>query len=599
MSVVSSRGREGSDAYYSSNPLDAELRIPRGAHVVGGRFLVEEEIGRGGTAVVYRALDRANADTEVALKVVMARAVGSVTELRYTNEDRLGRCMASHPHVVSPLEVGRLDGPQGFENRMFLATQYVCGDSLDVLVLRSRSGLDTSVAVTVALGIAHALVGLHEQSIVHRDIKPGNIMIEHGGRASLIDFGLAYSTGESGVSRSADLTVDGVAPGTLLYMPLEQALHGPVEPGFDIYAFGVVLFEMLVGHAPHHRVSDDELLRRKRIAVSKTHSVAKLRPGLPGDLVQLIEDCLALDSKQRPTASSVVATLSQVVSSSTPAKVVAVGARPAGDVTRTDIVRKSIPLPFVEQEIALAKDAPSVATQPALPVLDTFAYTRLDVPVLAAPETGRRSLRIAGLVVASLVVVMLIVFVVAWQRDRDPTLTTVASGSMHSNDLDAGTTSVPVEVLDGPAEGTSGASSGEPQTLVEPLRQDLGARLDVGSQDVVEPTAPIRRIDTPRKRKRKQIKPAAQDVSCEQRRSAAEAAQAHGKWDRVLKQTKYKSCWSSTADVARLRARAFMGQGRYKACLLETQGSRDSRVVALRKTCMSETFGQGSGAKND
>ncbi|MCA9707946.1 MAG: protein kinase, partial [Myxococcales bacterium] len=132
------------------------------------------EIGRGGIAVVYRAIDHTSGK-EVALKIGTAAADGRRTPKRFRREHRIGLMLGDHEQIVRPLRVGVLDGPAGFEGRMYLVTELVEGKPLDIVMAVHRHGLDVRRACAIGRDVGQALVAMHARGIVHRDIKPGNV----------------------------------------------------------------------------------------------------------------------------------------------------------------------------------------------------------------------------------------------------------------------------------------------------------------------------------------------------------------------------------------------------------------------------------------
>jgi serine/threonine protein kinase len=615
--VSKTNASEPTGPHYSTLPVDSEARLPAGVVVGDGRFEIVEQIGRGGMAIVYRARDH-HAGDEIAFKVVTAQADRANTEARYHNEARLGASLARHPHVVRPIAVGRLDGPVGFEGRMYLATELVAGVSLDDLMVQHRTGLERQRACAIALDVARALVGLHERGIVHRDIKPGNVVVTTEGRARLLDFGLAYATGDGWEQKSPDLTEEGHAPGTPLYMSPEQAAHTRPSPAFDIYSFGVMLYELLSGNPPLDSMPLGALLGLKCDPSWQPFPIAKMCPDVPTHITDLVDRCLAYDPRERPSAQELVAALENtpsVVPVMEPqlrlvprerALVIADGAREAGDETRADIVRKAIPLPSVKA--ALQAASASAATQPVLrgpvasepppalnPVERDTSVERA-TPVARAttepspsPETATRvgpgpeqeltptpfptgAQWKIPLVFLGLALLAAVIVYVVQAGPREP------ERSMNAQ----------------PVERTPAAGSANPEEPVSAARPDVGVqpsaaadppRMSDSEPDPRASTADARASDPPRKRPA--IEPArTKPISCEDRRKQASDAAAKKKWPTVLNVTTDASCWSDAkSQRARLRVEALLRLGRFKACAKEAFRSSDPTVAQLGEEC--------------
>lgn len=326
--VIRVGARELTAPRYSTLPRDLEHRIIPGTRVLGDTLEVCEELAQGGTAVVYRAIDHDRGGMEVALKVVTAEADRAVTQARFENEARLGASLVDHPNVVQPLRVGRLDGPSGFEGRMFLLTELVRGVSLDVIMGQRPTGLPFEQACSIARDVALALVDLHERGVVHRDIKPGNVLIaDDDGRAKLADFGLAYATGDGWEEKSPDLTEDGYIPGTPLYMAPEAIGHERPAPGFDVYSFGVMLYELLAGDPPYAKLALSALVAHKCDPERVPYSLASLCPELPDGVARLVHRCMEYSPDERPDALEVLATLEQALDAPPPMVVTATSRR--------------------------------------------------------------------------------------------------------------------------------------------------------------------------------------------------------------------------------------------------------------------------------
>jgi serine/threonine protein kinase len=293
-------------AGYSSFEREPEDRLAAEQIVAAGRYRVVRELGRGGMAIVYEAEDL-HTGHAVALKVVVRRlADRDDATARYHNEARLAAALGRHPHVVHPYAVGRL--PE-LHDRLYLVTELVRGRSLGAIVLEAPRGLAIERVCRIGRDVARALVALHERGIVHRDVKPGNVMLElHEGqeRARLLDFGCAYATGDGGVAASADLTQAHERVGSPVYMAPEQALGLRPTPGFDIYAIGATLYELLTGAPPYAGSSKAEIVQRKCAPHDPPVPVARVRDGVPPRLTALVDGCLAREASNRPASAAVV-----------------------------------------------------------------------------------------------------------------------------------------------------------------------------------------------------------------------------------------------------------------------------------------------------
>lgn len=243
------------------------------------RFTLVREIGRGGMGAVFEAQDN-ELGRRVALKFLRARGLSSLQ--RFQVESRtLARLQ--HPNVVSVHEVGELDGG------VFLVMDFVDGESIDHLV--GRGPLDPREAVRIAREVALALEHCHSHDVLHRDVKPGNVLLAKDGRVLLTDFGVAKE-----LDSSRDLTQTGGMVGTPAYMAPEQALgrREAVDARSDVFALGATLFEMLVGAPPLA-----ELNLPLRILDGTPEAPSKKRPELDADLDAICLKCLQPDSGLR------------------------------------------------------------------------------------------------------------------------------------------------------------------------------------------------------------------------------------------------------------------------------------------------------------
>ena len=204
-----------------------------------GRYAIQRELGEGGMAKVYLADDLKH-ERKVALKVLKPELAAVVGAERFLAEIKTTANL-QHPHVLPLFDSGEAD------SFLFYVMPFVQGETLHDRIDREKQ-LPVGEAVALASKVAGALQHAHEHGVVHRDIKPGNILIQ-GGEPVVADFGIALAVGAGGGSR---LTETGLSVGTPYYMSPEQATGDQgVGPASDIYALACVLYEMLVGEAPY------------------------------------------------------------------------------------------------------------------------------------------------------------------------------------------------------------------------------------------------------------------------------------------------------------------------------------------------------------
>lgn len=201
-----------------------------------GRYSVRSPIGEGAFSVTYRAIDT-SLQREVAIKVLREQyASHQGFDSRFEREAR-SAARISHPNVISVYDYGR----QG--TMPYIVMQLVDGPNLKEYV-REEGPLTTEEAINFARQILEGLAAIHDEGIVHRDVKPQNVLIDEGLQAKITDFGVAFVTVDPG------LTETGMAVGTAAYMAPEQAAGDVVGPPTDLYAVGVILYELLTGRLP-------------------------------------------------------------------------------------------------------------------------------------------------------------------------------------------------------------------------------------------------------------------------------------------------------------------------------------------------------------
>jgi serine/threonine protein kinase len=219
-----------------------------------GPYQIQALIGEGGMGKVYRALDT-RLNRLVAIKV-LASVVADVAGLRRFQREAQMASSLNHPHILTVHDVGEVD------DRQYLVTEFIDGGTLrDWARAAPRTRREI---VDVLVGVADALATAHEAGILHRDIKPQNILVTRSGYAKLADFGLAKLTDDLIETRTLTdgATRPGVVVGTIAYMSPEQASGAPLDARSDVFSFGVVLHEMLAGTRPFGGATDLEVLQR-------------------------------------------------------------------------------------------------------------------------------------------------------------------------------------------------------------------------------------------------------------------------------------------------------------------------------------------------
>jgi len=257
--------------------------------LLGGRFLVQAFLGEGGSGVVYAALDQ-RVGQRVALKVLRPELVDARHRERLRREVRSAR--HGHPNVVAVYDLHDLDG------RLLLSMELVDGTSLRETLVASHY-LEPGQVASIARQIAAALEHLHAHGLVHRDVKPGNIMVTRDGTAKLCDMGLARPV-EQGIT----VTESQMVVGTPAYMAPEQATGAELTAASDVYSLGLTLFQCLTGEVPLTApTAVSTLALRQRAAAPR---VRRLAAGCPRWLDRLLRRMLDRDPAARPPATELV-----------------------------------------------------------------------------------------------------------------------------------------------------------------------------------------------------------------------------------------------------------------------------------------------------
>jgi serine/threonine-protein kinase len=265
-----------------------------------GHYRIVDRLGAGGMGVVWLAEDL-SLGRKVALKTLREELTASHEKRQRFEREARAVAALNHPNIVTLHSVEEDGGVR------FLTMEYVEGRTLLQRIV--PGGLPPSDLLRIGAEIADALAAAHAAGIVHRDLKPGNILLANDGRVKVVDFGLARaSQGESGPlgfhSRQTSLTQDGIAIGTLNYMSPEQLTNRAVDHRADLFALGVVLFEMATGEMPFAGDSAAQLITS--VMRDQARRIDEGQTKLPPQIVDLVDLLLAKAPEGRPDSAATV-----------------------------------------------------------------------------------------------------------------------------------------------------------------------------------------------------------------------------------------------------------------------------------------------------
>jgi serine/threonine-protein kinase len=258
--------------------------------LVADRYRLGPPLGRGGMGEVYRAEDEL-LGRAVAVKFLLPTRHDDLAAARFRREARAA-ALLNDEHVVAAFDFGEHD--DGY----FLVMELVEGRSV-AEELRAQGPLDGGTAVGIVRQAAAGLAAAHRHHIVHRDIKPGNLLLDARGTVKVADFGIARFVADT----TTTLTVTGQVVGTSHYLAPERALGRPAEPASDIYALGCVLYQLVTGHPPFQAEEPASIMYQHVETAPVPPS--ELRPELAGPCETLLFRMLAKDPEDRPTAAEV------------------------------------------------------------------------------------------------------------------------------------------------------------------------------------------------------------------------------------------------------------------------------------------------------
>jgi tetratricopeptide (TPR) repeat protein len=253
--------------------------------LLAGRYEILRVLGKGGMGAVYKARD-IELERDVAIKVIRPELAGDAKTLQRFKQELILARQVTHRNVIRIFDLGTHEGVK------FITMEFVVGRDLSHLLEEKQAERFTPAeAVQIVRQVSRALEAAHAEGVIHRDLKPQNIIMDSGGRVIVMDFGLARSMEMSGLTRT------GTVLGTPAYMSPEQAKGGALDERSDLFSLGVIFYELLTGQAPFQAETVwGTLLKRTQEPAPPPTSIV---PDLPPDLCEIVLKCLATDPAQR------------------------------------------------------------------------------------------------------------------------------------------------------------------------------------------------------------------------------------------------------------------------------------------------------------
>jgi len=260
----------------------AQKQLEPGA-VIGERYEIVRLLGQGGMGAVYQAKDR-ELDRQVALKVIRGDMAANPEILRRFKQELILARQITHKNVIRIFDLGQADGLK------FITMEYIEGEDLQSL-LKERKKLEPADAAKIIAQVCRALEVAHSEGVIHRDLKPQNIMLDKTGRAYVMDFGIARST------LTSSMTQTGALIGTPDYMSPEQAKGQTVDARSDLFAIGIIFYEILSGQSPFN--ADTTMGKLWKRTSEPARPLGELDKKIPQPLSEIVKKCLEIDPDKR------------------------------------------------------------------------------------------------------------------------------------------------------------------------------------------------------------------------------------------------------------------------------------------------------------
>ena len=301
--------------------------------LIAGRYRLEGRLGSGGMSTVQLGLDE-RLERKVAVKLLAEHLADDPAFVSRFKHEALAAARLVHPNIVQVFDSGLDEG----SHRHFIVMEYVEGSSCAEL-LRDRGRLPVAEVAKIAADAAEGLDYAHRNGVIHRDVKPGNLLVSDSGLVKLADFGIAKATEQSSVTQVGSVL------GTAAYLAPEQARGEESDPRCDIYALGVVAYQLTAGRLPYEATSLSELALKQQ--QEHPPSLVELDPTIPAWFSDAVDSALALDPAARPQEAAQLAAIlrgeSAAPRTSATRVLTGVGAAPAEP--KTSIVEPRSPRP--------------------------------------------------------------------------------------------------------------------------------------------------------------------------------------------------------------------------------------------------------------
>jgi len=422
-----------------------------------GQYTVVNELGRGGMGVVYKAHDP-SLDRFVAIKVLASHLTQDTSYVRRFEREARAAAALNHPNIVQIYTVGEDEG------RHYFVMEYVTGTNVQEMI-RKDGRLDPGRAAGIILQAASGLAAAHAAGILHRDIKPGNLMVDQRGIVKIADFGLALAP-----ENATRLTSTGMLMGTPGYLSPEQCMDEAVDHRSDIYSLGATFFEMLAGRTPFQADSPLALLRK--IVEVEPPDMGELNPEVDPELRRILSTMMAKDPANRyQSCDEIVADLRRWMEvsgagSSIPAEAASRAAAAVAKGVARSAHMEQTPTVMVQTGPTQAATSPP-PPPPAPPGPATAPTARVASPPPAAPPAAgptpraeaagkKRSVAVIAVIAILLLLGLAAAGIAVWKRGAGPAAALTASSSPAESASGSESTTAP-------EEGTASDMAAAPQ----------------------------------------------------------------------------------------------------------------------------------------